>query len=227
MFIHFLAALLTQSAPPAPFSLIEQANRLSCSISDIDCLDREFALREQADQGSRRASAAELGCGEGDQLCLAAAWSRVDDDNLTRLKSIVSARGWPPLEGDAARGAWLIAQHADPTPGGQDRAFRDAVAPMIQAEVVAGRLTPSDYARMIDRNALADGRLQPYGSNQPCRDGQFDRATIDSVEQVDQRRREIGMDIMLWETLPLWDRACARNSQPRAVPVDPPNTSPG
>ncbi len=63
---------------------------------------------------------------------------------------------------------------------------------------------------MIDRNALADGKHQPFGSNQPCRDGKFDRTSIDSVEAVDQRRREIGMDIMLSEEMSFWDSYCER-----------------
>lgn len=226
MITLLLGLFATQMASPTPLSLIEQANELKCSISDMACLSREFTLRGQADQESRRASAADLGCADLDQACMSAAWSRVDDDNLSRLKSIVSAQGWPELDGEAARGAWLIAQHADPSPDGPDRAFRDAVIPMVQAEVVAGRLAPSDYARMVDRNALADGQLQPYGSNQPCRDGQFDRTTIDSVEQVDERRREIGMDIMLWETLPLWDRSCERYSRPGAAPLPSATTPP-
>lgn len=206
--IFLILATLALQSPTAPFDLVEQANRLNCTMSDDDCLTSEFMLRLEADQRVRRASATELGCTDGDQECLSAAWRRVDDSNYARLHDIVTAHGWPPLEGDAARGAWLIAQHADPTPTGDERAFRDMVIPMVWSEVEAGRLQPSDYARMIDRNALADGKLQPFGSNQPCRDGKFDRASIDSVEAVDQRRREIGMDIMLSEEMPLWDSRC-------------------
>lgn len=210
MILFVLAILAAQSPPPAPFGFIEQATRLNCSMSDDECLGREFALRQKADQGARRASAADLGCTEADRDCLSAAWDRVDDDNLARLRTVVAARGWPPLEGEAARGAWLIAQHADPSPTGPDRGFRDLVLPMVWAEVTAGRLKPEDYARMTDRNALADGKHQPFGTNQPCRDGKFDRTSIDSIEAVDQRRRDIGMDIMLEESLSLWDSICER-----------------
>lgn len=205
-----LATLVAQSPPTAPFDFVEQAKRLNCSMSDQDCLSQEFALRRQADQGVRAASATDLGCTDADQECLSAAWRRVDDDNYARLHDIVTAHGWPPLEGEPARGAWLIAQHADPDPAGAERKFRDMVLPMIWAEVTAGRLKPVDYARMIDRNALSDGKLQPFGSNQPCREGKFDRASIDSVEAVDQRRREIGMDIMLSEEMSFWDSYCER-----------------
>lgn len=210
MILFLLAVFAVQSPPPAPFDFIEQATQLNCSMSDDECLGQEFALRQKADQGTRRASAGDLGCTDVDRDCLSAAWDRVDDDNLARLRAIVTARGWPPLEGEAARGAWLIAQHADPSPTGAGRGFRDLVLPMVWAEVTEGRLKPEDYARMVDRNALADGERQPFGTNQPCRDGKFDRTSIDSIEAVDQRRREIGMDIMLWESLSLWNSFCER-----------------
>jgi hypothetical protein len=209
--ILVLLALFSGHGPAlTPFELIEEATQLNCPASDDPCLGREFALRGRADQSLRRASAADLGCADADEQCVSEAWSRVDADNLARLKSIVGVRGWPSFEGEAARGAWLIAQHADPSPSGPDRAFRDLVLPMIWEEVSAGRLEPQDYARMIDRNALADGEHQPFGTNQACREGRFDRASVDSVEEVDRRRREIGMDIMLSESLSLWDSFCAR-----------------
>lgn len=222
MILFLLAMFAAQAQSPAPFDFIQQATLLNCSMSDDACLGQEFALRRGADQGARKASAADLGCGDADQACLSAAWNRVDDDNLARLQAIVTTRGWPPLEGDAARGAWLIAQHADPSPTGADRPFRNTVLPMVWAEVRAGRLKPEDYARMIDRNALADGKQQPFGTNQPCRDGKFDRTSIDSVEEVDQRRREIGMDILLWESMPLWDSVCEGVARGSDGPVPAP-----
>lgn len=212
MILLLLALLTTQSSPAPPYRSLDQANLLACHVSDDECLGREFALRKDADQGVRRASDAELGCQEGDQTCLAAAWKRVDDDNFSRLRSIVTARGWPPLKGEAAQGAWLIAQHANPSPGSPSRAFRDMVLPMVRSEVRAGRLMPQDYARMVDRNALAEGQHQPFGTNRPCRDGRFDRSSIDSVDAVDQRRREIGMDILLRESLSLFDSLCEREA---------------
>lgn len=210
--ILFLLALLTTQSSPSPYSSLEQANRLACQMSDDECLNREFVLRKDADQAVRRASDDELGCREGELICLSAAWNRVDDDNFARLRAIVTTRGWPPLTGEAAQGAWLIAQHADPSPGSGERSFRDLVLPMVLSEVRAGRLMPEDYARMVDRNALAQGDHQPFGTNRPCRDGKFDRSSIDTVDAVDLRRREIGMDIMLWESISLFDSLCEREA---------------
>lgn len=219
MILLLLALLTAQSSPATPYSSLDQANRLACQVSDDECLDREFVLRKGADQGVRRASDAELGCQEEDRICLSAAWKRVDDDNFARLRAIVTAGGWPPLKGEAAQGAWLIAQHANPSPGGTERAFRDLVLPMVLSEVRAGRLMPQDYARMVDRNALAQGDHQPFGTNRPCRDGRFDRTSIDSVDAVDQRRREIGMDILLWESLSLFDSLCEREAPSAAAQI--------
>jgi hypothetical protein len=219
MILLLLSLLTAQSSPATPYSSLEQANQLACEVSDDECLNREFVLRKDADQAVRSASNVELGCPEENQSCLSAAWKKVDDDNFVRLRAIVTARGWPPLKGEAAQGAWLIAQHANPSPGSPSRAFRDLVLPMVRNEVSAGRLMPEDYARMVDRNALAQGDHQPFGTNRPCRDGRFDRRSIDTVDAVDQRRRAIGMDILLWESISLFDNLCEREASIATSPI--------
>jgi len=193
-----------------PAVALQDAQALSCSVMDDACLQREFALRRAADQGVRTASAEALGCASADQTCLAQAWRGIDKANQERLVAVVTARGWPPLRDEAAIGAWLIAQHLPTTPEAGLMPFREKALLLVREEVRASRLQPDHYARMADRNALALGRPQPYGSNRPCRDGIFDRASIDSVVSVDHRRREIGMDIMLSESLSLFDHMCAQ-----------------
>jgi len=131
MILLLLTLLTAQTSPPSPYRSLDQANLLDCQVTDDECLGHEFALRKDADQVVRRASDVDLGCQNGDRSCLSAAWKRVDDDNFSRLQAIVSARGWPPLKGEAAQGAWLIAQHANPSPGTASRAFRDLVLPMV------------------------------------------------------------------------------------------------
>ncbi|MEV0195513.1 hypothetical protein [Nonomuraea sp. NPDC050691] len=57
-------------------------------------------------------------------------WAAVDEDNTVWLMSVVSSQGWPLLSQvgeDAARAAWLLAQHADAAPELQ-RHFRAAMA---------------------------------------------------------------------------------------------------
>lgn len=200
-----------QDTPPDPtaFDILVQAEALHCSAIDEVCLNREFELRGQADQSIRRPGGALFTCPDEQTTCLSAAWQRIDHSNLSRLNAIVDERGWPPLTGEAAMGAWYIAQHADPAPGTPTAAFRERVEPMVLAEVRAGRLAPDTYARMADRNALSRNDAQPFGTLATCDGARFDRTSVTSVEDVDARRREIGMDILLSESLSYMDGLCA------------------
>jgi len=200
-----------QESPPRPtaFDLLTEAEALRCSASDDACLTREFELRGRADQNIRRPGGARFTCPDEQDVCLSAAWRRIDHSNLSRLIAIVNERGWPALNGEAAMGAWYIAQHADPTPGTDTAAFRERVAPMVLAEVQAGRLAPDTYARMADRNALSRNDAQPFGTLAKCDGARFDRTSVTSVEDADTRRREVGMDILLSESLSYMDELCA------------------
>jgi len=210
--VSILAAPQENPVPQSPIALVAAADALSCNSHDNVCLSQEFALRGQADQ-SVRGVGIELICPRDDQPCINEAWHRINCENLARLVAVVDARGWPPLTGDAAMGAWLIVQHADATPETDSAAFRDRMLPMILKEVEAGRLAPDTYTRMADRSALARGELQPFGSIRTCREGEFDRTTVSSIKDADQRRRDVGMDILLSESLRLFDSLCARDAQ--------------
>jgi len=192
-------------------ALQRQAEALACSIQDDACLVEEFRLRGAADQAVRRSDPAALGCTASDLACLAAAWLRIDKPNQSRLTAVMEARGWPPLAGEAAVGAWSVLQHL-PSADNETLALRERAAPLILAEVRAGRLQPDHYARLADRNAMARGASQPFGTLRPCRDGAFDQSSIDDVAAVDARRRDIGMDILLSESLRLYDHLCRQES---------------
>lgn len=196
-----------------PLSLQKQAEGLACPVQDDACLEEEFRLRGAADQAVRRSDAAGLGCAALDQACMAAAWLRIDQPNRARLKGVLDARGWPPLGGEGAVGAWAILQHMPPADE-EALSLRERTAPLILNEVRAGRLQPDHYARLADRNAMARGARQPFGTLRPCRDGAFDRSSIDNVAAVDARRRDIGMDILLSESLRLYDHLCRQESLP-------------
>ena len=214
-----IAALYILSSPaqdrvisPDAFEQLAQAETLNCVSTDDVCLAQEFALRGGADQSVRRPGGTKNVCPDDEVQCLKEAWRRIDRPNLARLVAIVNERGWPPLDGEAGMGAWYIAQHADATPGTETAAFRDTVLPLILNEVRAGRLKPDTYSRMSDRSALARGERQPFGSITMCKEGHFDRSSVSSVEEADERRREIGMDIMLSESLTFLDSYCADSS---------------
>lgn len=185
---------------------------MACGLEDDICLTEEFRLRGAADQGLRRSDPADLGCPTQDQACIAAAWLAVDGPNRMRLKAVLTARDWPRPTGDGAVGAWLVLQHLPPSDE-EALSLRKRTAPRILEEARAGRLQPEHYARLVDRNAMSRGARQPFGTLRPCRDGAFDRNSIDAVSAVDARRCEIGMDILLSESLRLYDHLCRQDSE--------------
>ncbi len=84
----------------------------------------------------------------------------IDTDNLARLKVILQKYGWPGpgLVGrDGADAAFLIVQHAD-------HAFQKKALPLVRKEYLAGRLSGNNYALLLDRVLVEEGKPQIYGT---------------------------------------------------------------
>ncbi|TDK23159.1 hypothetical protein E2F46_12210 [Luteimonas aestuarii] len=112
----------------------------------------------------------------------------VDDRNTARLKQIVATHGWPTISlvgEDAARAAWLLAQHAD-----HDRAFQREVLALMAPAVDAGEAVAMDHAYLWDRiNAP-----QRFGTQGRCvGPGEWAPLEIESPEGVDDRRAMVGL----------------------------------
>lgn len=129
----------------------------------------------------------------GDDLVAQLAYRRVTVRNGDRLAQIMDEHGWPTAElvgREAARRAWLVAQHADR----QLHLQRRALALMTEA-VHAGKGDTTQLAMLHDRLLVNEGRPQIYGTQiagvvngtpvpWPC----------EHPEQMDQRRAEVGLD---------------------------------
>lgn len=90
------------------------------------------------------------------------AWRRLTAQHGDRLHQIMDEYGWPTAElvgEDAARGAWLIAQHADRQLDVQRRALR-----LMEQAVAAGSAAPRELAFLRDRTLVNEGRKQIYGT---------------------------------------------------------------
>jgi hypothetical protein len=116
-------------------------------------------------------------------------WREVDHADTAALKLILRDCGWPSGP-DASHDAWLLAQHAD-----DDRPFQRQVLALLRAAVERKQAAPKDLAYLSDRLDAADGHLQQFGTQFEQRDRcTFVLVAIDSIEQVDERRRAIGME---------------------------------
>ncbi|MFJ5590462.1 DUF6624 domain-containing protein [Streptomyces noursei] len=142
------------------------------------------AMAAADQQAAPRANAADF----ADQL----AWRRLTARHADRLTEIVDAHGWPTADrfgADAARGAWLIAQHADRQLEVQRRAVH-----LLERAVADGLASPRDLAFLMDRTLVNEGREQIYGTQiAGVRDGSPVPWPCREPERMDQLRAEVGI----------------------------------
>jgi hypothetical protein len=112
----------------------------------------------------------------------------VDRVNTARLKQILDESGWPTITRVGVTGAhdaWLLAQHADRDPALQKRCL-DLMATLVKT----GEATAKDWAYLVDRVAIAEGKKQIYGTQF----GPDHRPLpLEDEAHVDARRRQVGL----------------------------------
>ncbi|MET8624099.1 DUF6624 domain-containing protein [Kitasatospora sp. NPDC004669] len=122
-----------------------------------------------------------------------AAWRRLTTQHGDRLAEITAEHGWPTertVGADAARAAWLVAQHADR----QLDVQRRAVALMAEA-VASGAASARDLAFLQDRLAVNEGRAQRYGTQiGAVTDGRPVPWPCEDPDRLDERRAEVGIE---------------------------------
>ncbi|MFF2197891.1 DUF6624 domain-containing protein [Streptomyces sp. NPDC058157] len=120
------------------------------------------------------------------------AWRRLTAQHADRLSEIMDAHGWPTAElvgEDAARAAWLIAQHADRQLDVQRRALR-----LMERAVADGAADPRDLAFLRDRTLVNEGRKQIHGTQiAGVKDGAPAPWPCEESELMDERRAEVGI----------------------------------
>jgi hypothetical protein len=117
----------------------------------------------------------------------------IDAQNLARMQEIVLQYGWPGpvLVGmDGTEAAFLLVQHAP-------YAFQKKMLSRIGAAYRAGKLTGQDYALLLDRVRVHEGKPQIYGTQTKAfaewKDQEPAFLPIEDEAHVDQRRAEVGL----------------------------------
>lgn len=121
-------------------------------------------------------------------------WRRIDEDNTAFLRQVLTERGWPgrSLVGeDGAHAAWLLAVHAV-----VDRDLARRCLQMLGEAVRAGEAAAQDWACLLDRVLLADGRAQLFGTQLASNDGQYHPERLHAEDSVDVLRSLVGLDPM-------------------------------
>jgi hypothetical protein len=142
---------------------------------------------------------------------------KVDRENLAWLKGVIEKHGWPGksmVGADGAQGAFLIAQHAT-----SDLDFMAKCLESIKEAYKAGDAEGQWVALMTDRLlVLKDKKKQLYGTQLTARDGRLVPQPIEDEENVDARRKELGMP-------PLADYLKIVNNR-LGTPAKPPDAPP-
>jgi hypothetical protein len=123
--------------------------------------------------------------------------------NAERLRAIVEEIGWPgrsQVGEDGAHAAWRVLQHAI----GEPEMMRGMV-PAVERAVKAGEARAADLAMLEDRIRVFEGRPQRYGTQYDWDEAGMWMVPMGSVEDpgaVDQRRRAVGLEPMVWRRPP-------------------------
>jgi hypothetical protein len=133
--------------------------------------------------------------GERDQLARSGdvsdqRWRELDAENEAELAALLEEKGWPEpcrLTRAAARGLFFVVQHHG------DAALRREALPHLEAMALAGQLTRSDFALLVDRVLTHQDLPQRYGTQYVCRDGAYQRVETEDPDHLDQRRREMNL----------------------------------
>src|SRR5689334_209363 len=117
----------------------------------------------------------------------------IDAANTERMKAIVKRYGWPGPElvgGDGSEAAFLLVQHAD-------LAFQKEMLPLVEKAYRSGGLSGQDYALLLDRVRVGEGKLQVYGTQaKRFEEWNGQEPALQPIEDeanVDKRRAEVGL----------------------------------
>ena len=117
----------------------------------------------------------------------------IDSANTARMKEIVRQYGWPGPElvgVDGTEAAFLLVQHAE-------HEFQKQMLPLVERAYREKKLQGQDYALLLDRVLVAEGKPQVYGTQAKRFDQWKDKEPVfDPIEDeanVDKRRAEVGL----------------------------------
>jgi hypothetical protein len=146
-------------------------------------LDWDQAIRnEEIAKGSKHADKAVL-----------ARMETIDSDNTSRMKQIIQQFGWPGPEmvgEDGTEAAFILVQHAE-------HAFQKEMLPLVEDAYRANKLSGQDYALLLDRVLVGEGKPQVYGTQAKGWKGKEPVFhPIEDAANVDRRRAEVGIPPM-------------------------------
>ena len=165
--------------------------------TDTALRDRLLAMRamDQEARGFHAAAPAAAADTEKDDddasktgLKPGATLKQIDQDLTTQLKEIFYAKGWPTIRLvgiDASNAAMLILTHS------ADHDFQRTLLPQLEQLADQGRIDGSSLALVVDKELIASGKLQRYGSQFKVLNGEMAMYGVEDPAGLDARRAQV------------------------------------
>ncbi len=144
--------------------------------------------------------------------------AQLHNHNAAILDEIIGHIGYPTVGKvgqEASEAAWLVIQHAIGQP-----AFMKKCALLLAEAVDARQANPLNLAYLTDRIAVLEGNPQHYGTQFDWdENGMISPNAFDDLDNVDRRRKAIGLNTLEEQTALIRKRAAAENQTPPPDPV--------
>ncbi len=114
--------------------------------------------------------------------------AEIDRQLTAELKQIFYAKGWPTIHLvgiDASNAALLILTHSP------DHAFQHELLPQLESLSDSGKIDGSALATVVDKELVASGQLQRYGTQFKFLNGQMAMFAVEDPAHLDDRRAQI------------------------------------
>jgi hypothetical protein len=180
LWFGFCAATLMAAVVVAQ---VEKAGPAASASHSNEPLRAELLAMKAEDQRVRKLAGPAMSSQQREE------WARIDARNQARMETIIAEHGWPgkTLVGpDGASAAWILVQHFTP-------AFQEKCLPLLKRAVAAGEATGKNYAYLLDRVRMHQGKPQIYGTQFRTRDGVTEAHPIEDPNHLDERRRAVGL----------------------------------
>lgn len=125
---------------------------------------------------------------EKPQLAMSKNLAEIDRTLTVQLRQIVALKGWPTISLvgiDASGAAMLILIHSP------DHAWQRSLLPELELMAKANKIEGSGIALVIDKDLVASGKLQRYGSQFNITGDKMAMYAVEDPANLDQRRAEM------------------------------------
>ncbi len=157
------------------------------SGTDTALRDQLLAMRDRDQQARGFRNGQPI---DKDHYTQGANLAAIDRELTGQLKQIFYANGWPAIHLvgiDASNAALLLLTHSP------DHAFQHDLLPQLETLADSGKIDGSALATVIDKDLVASGQLQRYGTQFKFIDGEMAMFAVEDPTHLDDRRLQLGL----------------------------------